>query len=72
MENQGLSSGVSVILRSCPILENIRRMFLLSVRAPGTMSSNFMEIKVSAEYILKYFLYFSQKIRFDIWCKLSL
>ena len=42
-ENQGLSGDVSAILRSGQILENIRRMFLLSVWATGTMYINFDE-----------------------------
>ena len=36
-ENEVLSGGVSAILRSGLILENIRRMFLLSVWVTGTM-----------------------------------
>ena len=36
-ENEVLSGGVSAILRSGLILENIRRMFLLSVWVIGTM-----------------------------------
>ena len=38
-----LSGDVSALLRSCLILENIRRMFLLSVWATGTMYMNFDE-----------------------------
>ena len=41
MENQGLSGGVSTILRSGLILENIRRMFLLSIWVTGIMNINF-------------------------------
>ena len=37
------SGGVSVILQSGLILENIRRMFLLSIWATGTMYMNFGE-----------------------------
>ena len=37
MENQALSGGVSAILQSGLILENIRKMFLLSILATGTM-----------------------------------
>ena len=36
-ENQTLSVGVGAILRSSQILENIRRMFLLSIWATETM-----------------------------------
>ena len=43
MENQALSGGVSAILRSGLILENIRRMFFLSIWATGTMNMNFDE-----------------------------
>ena len=42
-ENEVLSGGVSAILRSGLILENIRRMFLLSVRVTGTMYMFFYE-----------------------------
>ena len=42
-ENQGLSGDVNAILRSGQILENIRRMFLLSIWAIGTMYINFDE-----------------------------
>ena len=42
-ENEVLSGGVSAILRSGLILENIRRMFLLSVWVTGTMYMNFYE-----------------------------
>ena len=42
-ENQALSGGVSAILRSGLILENIRRMFLLSIWATVTMYTNFDE-----------------------------
>ena len=42
-ENQVLSGGVSAILRFGLILENIRRMFLLSVWVIGTMYMNFDE-----------------------------
>ena len=42
-ENQALSGGVSAILRPELILENIRKMFLLSVWATGTMYMNFDE-----------------------------
>ena len=42
-ENQVLSGGVSAILRSGLILENIRRMFLLSIWVTGTMYMNFDE-----------------------------
>ena len=41
MENQVLSDGVSAILRSGIFLENIQRMFLLSVWATRTMYMNF-------------------------------
>ena len=37
------SGGVSAILRPGQILENIQRMFLLTVWATGTMSTNFDE-----------------------------
>ena len=43
MENQALSGDVSTILQSGLILENIWRMFLLSVYATGTMYTNFDE-----------------------------
>ena len=39
-ENQVLSGGVSAILRSGLILENIRRMVLLSVWVTGTIYMN--------------------------------
>ena len=39
-ENEALSDGVSAILRSDLILENIRRMVLLSVWVNGTMYMN--------------------------------
>ena len=42
-ENQVLSGGVSAILRSGLYLENIRRMFLLSVWVTRTMYMNFDE-----------------------------
>ena len=42
-ENEALSDGVSAILRSGLILENIRRMFLLSTWVTGTMYMNFDE-----------------------------
>ena len=42
-ENQVLSGGVTAILRSGLILENIRRMFLLSIWVTGTMYMNFDE-----------------------------
>ena len=42
-ENQGLSGGVSTIPRSGLILENNRRMFLLSIWVTGTMYMNFDE-----------------------------
>ena len=42
-ENQVLSGGVSAILRFGLILENIRRMFLLSIWVTGTMYMNFDE-----------------------------
>ena len=42
-ENEVLSGGVSAILRSGLILENIRRMFLLSVWVIGTMYMFFMK-----------------------------
>ena len=38
-----LSVGVSAILQAGLILENIRRMFLLSISATGTMYINFDE-----------------------------
>ena len=41
MENQALSGGVSVILWSGLILENIQIMFLLSIWATGAMYMNF-------------------------------
>ena len=41
-ENEVLSGGVRAILRSGLILENIRRMFLLSVWVTGTMYMNFL------------------------------
>ena len=41
--NQVLSGGVSAILRSGLILENIRRMFLLSIWVTGTVYMNFDE-----------------------------
>ena len=37
LENQALSGGVSTILRSGLILENIRRIFLLSIWDTGTV-----------------------------------
>ena len=40
-ENQALSGGLSTILQSGLILENIQRMFLLSIWATGTMYMNF-------------------------------
>ena len=43
MEYQALSSGVSPILQSGLILENSRRMFLLSNWDTGTMYLNFEE-----------------------------
>ena len=43
MENQALSGGVSAILRSDLIIEHIYRMFLLSIWANVTMSTNFDE-----------------------------
>ena len=43
MENQALSDGISAILRSGLILENIQRMFLLSIWDTGTMYMNFDE-----------------------------
>ena len=42
-ENEVLSGGVSAMLRSGLILENIRKMFLLSVWVTGTMYMNFYE-----------------------------
>ena len=42
-ENEVLSGGVSAILRSGLILENIQRMFLLSVCLTGTMYMFFYE-----------------------------
>ena len=42
-ENQVPSGGVSAILRSGLILENIQRMFLLSIWVTGTMYMNFDE-----------------------------
>ena len=42
-QNEVLSGGVSAILRSGLILENIRRMFLLSVWVTGTMYMNCYE-----------------------------
>ena len=42
-ENQALSGRVSALLRSGLILENIRRMFLLSIWVTGTMYMNFYE-----------------------------
>ena len=43
MQKIKLPGGVSVILRSGLILENIRRMVLLSISATGTMYMNFDE-----------------------------
>ena len=43
MENQALSGGVGAILQSGLILKNIRRVFLLSIWATGTMYMNFDE-----------------------------
>ena len=43
IKHRVLSCGVSAILRSGLILENIRRMFLLSVWVTGTMYMNFYE-----------------------------
>ena len=40
MENQAPSGGVSAILRSGLILEKIQRMFLLSIWATWTMSTD--------------------------------
>ena len=40
VENWGLPSGVSAIVRSGLILENIRRMFFLSIWATRIMSRN--------------------------------
>ena len=59
-ENQALSGGVSAILRSGLILENIRRMFLLSIWVTGTMYMNF------DENILRMF----SRIRLD--CRIAL
>ena len=42
-ENQDLSGWVTAVLRSGLILQNIRRMFLLSIWVTGTMYMNFDE-----------------------------
>ena len=46
-ENEVFSGGVSAILLSGEILENIRRMFLLSVWVTGTMYMFFFYEKLS-------------------------
>ena len=43
MENEALPGGVIAVRQSGLILENIRRMFLLSIWATGTMYINFDE-----------------------------
>ena len=50
-ENQALSGGVSAVLQSGLILENIRRMILLSIWATGTMYTNFDANGLSSTYL---------------------
>ena len=61
---RGLSGGVSTILRSGLILENIRRMFfLLSIRITGTMY-------IISEFLTKNILRMFSRIRPD--CRIAL